>query len=198
MRASLLALLLTVAGVVGLPAQAAAELQFKPFLGVDFGGSTSFVDSAQTAHDAHSTIGIGVVALGEVLGVEAEVARTTGFFGSGTTLVLGSSVTTLTGSLIVAVPRHWTQYTLRPYFVAGGGLMHVGIDHIFDVLPVSENLPTLNFGAGVSGYVTDKVGVSWELRRFQGISRDPVLGGISFGPEQLSFWRANMALVIRY
>jgi hypothetical protein len=46
--------------------------------------------------------------------------------------------------------------------------------------------------------LTNRTGVSWELRNFRGFGRDPLGEAISFGPERLSFWRATMALAIRY
>ena len=38
-------------------------------------------------------------------------------------LVSKSSVLTFTGNVIVGLPRRATEYTLRPYFVGGFGLM---------------------------------------------------------------------------
>jgi hypothetical protein len=49
----------------------------------------------------------------------------------------------------------------------------------------------------VTGFVTHRVGVSWDLRRF-GTIHGKSGRGISIGAEQLSFWRASMALAIRY
>ena len=48
---------------------------------------------------------------------------------------------TLTGNLVIAVPQHVTQYTLRPYFVAGGGLMRARSELFLDPLPVASALP---------------------------------------------------------
>jgi hypothetical protein len=47
---------------------------------------------------------------------------------------------------------------------------------------------------GVTGFLSDRFGVSWDVRRFRSVGgQDPG----SDGP-RLSFWRANMALAIRY
>jgi len=59
-------------------------------------------------------------------------------------------------------------------------------------------LDGFDLGAGVVGFLTNKVGVCWDLRRFQSIGGDTSGAGISFGDEHLSFWRATMAVAIRY
>jgi hypothetical protein len=110
-------------------------------------------------------------------------------------LVLGSSVTTVTGNLIVAFPRRWTQYTLRPYIVGGGGLMRVHIDDVSGILTVQSSLAAMDVGGGVTGFVTDRVGVCWDLRYFRSFGGDS--RGFSIGNEQLSYWRAMMAVAIR-
>ena len=38
-----------------------------------------------------------------------------------------SAVTTLTGNVVVALPRRMAGYGLRPYFSGGAGLMHVDV-----------------------------------------------------------------------
>ncbi|MBI3490478.1 MAG: outer membrane beta-barrel protein [Acidobacteria bacterium] len=176
-----------------------AEWQIKPFLGTSFAGSTTFFDLDQGAGERHLAVGMTSVKLGEVFGVEADVAHVPGFFQSGgpfSQLVLGSSATTVTGNVVVALPRHLTEYTLRPYFVGGGGLMHARIDDARAILSVSSNLAAWDMGVGVTGFLSDRFGVSWDVRYFRSFGGADE--GLSTGPEQLSFWRANMALAIRY
>jgi hypothetical protein len=64
------------------------------------------------------------------------------------------------------------------------------------VLGVLSTLPALDLGGGVTGFLTDRIGVSWDVRHFSSFGGKT--RGLSFGREQLSFWRANMALVFRY
>jgi hypothetical protein len=184
-----------------LPAgRASAEWQFKPWLGTTFAASTTFLDLDQGASVRHVAVGITAVKLGEVFGIEGDVAHMPAFFQSGgpySKLVLGSSVSTVTGNLVVAVPRHWTEYTLRPYFVGGAGLISAREDYAPPgTLSVSSNLAAWDIGAGVTGFLSDRFGVSWDVRRFRSVGGQD--RGLSTGPEQLSFWRANMALAIRY
>ena len=189
MKARLLALGL----LLFWPASAAAEWQIKPYVGLTFGGDTTFVLN-EAAGDAHRVFGVSGGWLGEVIGVEGDLGYSAGFFDS-PRLVLNSSVTTATANVIVALPRRWTRYTLRPYVVGGGGMMRVSTDPAVTELQVKSTLPAFNVGGGATGFLTDRVGVSWELRYFRGARSDQ--SGISIGEEELSFWRATMALAVR-
>ena len=196
MRAALLAITLLL-----LPsANAFAEWQARPFLGVSFAGTTTFIDLSQAAGTPNVVLGGNGALLGDVFGVEADFGWGPGYFQSGgEQLVRGNSVTTLTGNAIIAMPRHLTRYTLGPYFVAGAGLVHVHIDSNdpSNVLRVSVTLPAMDIGGGVTGFLTDKIGLNWEARYFTSVGEGQVRG-FSLGPEQISFWRASMGLVLKY
>ena len=195
MRVGVLTLALLAIG----PAEVLAEWQIKPFLGIAFGGGTTFVDLEDAAGSPNIVLGINGVLLGEVVGLDADFSHTPGFFESGDRqLVAQSSVTTLAASVVVALPRHLAEYRLRPYVVGGAGLMLVRIDNQFGVLRVTSTLPAVHVGGGVTGFLTDRIGLSWEVRHFRSIGGTVEGRGLSFGREQLSFWRATMALAIRY
>ena len=179
--------------------EAAAERQLKPFIGVALAGSTTFIDVEDAVGMPHPVFGVNVVLLGRVFGLDADVGYGPGFFESGNShLVVASRVTTLTGNVIVALPRHLAEVGLRPYFVGGGGLMRVESNHALDVLRVAATLPAVSLGGGVTGFLTDQLGVSWEIRHFRTIRRAAESTGVSFGRERLSFWRGTMAIAIRY
>jgi hypothetical protein len=186
------------------PAQAGAEWQIKPFLGVTFGGSTTLVDLEHAAGDLKLAVGVSGVLLGEVIGVEADVGHTSGFFQSGGQgLVLNSGVTTLTGNVVIAMPRRLTEYTLRPYVVGGAGLIRARIDPgngsiNLQALQVRSHLPALDIGGGLVGFLTDRIGLGWDVRYFRSIRGKTAGEGLSIGPEQLSFWRANMSIAVRF
>lgn len=178
------------------PSVAAAEGQVKGFVGVTFGGGTTFVDLEKAVGKANPLIGGGGAWIGQVFGVEGELTFAPGFFQTGQQdLVVTSSVTTGTANLLVAMPRKVSGYSLRPYAVAGGGFMHVRIEDVFDVLPVRNTVSTVDFGGGVTGFVTNRIGVNWDVRYFRSIGGPPA--GLSFGTERLSFWRASMGVVVR-
>ena len=200
MRRSLLWYGLLSLAVLSVSSRAAAgERQIRPFIGVTFEGATTFVFSETAVGKPHAMIGVNAVWLREIFGIDVDLAHAPGFFQDDDPghLVLSSSVTTLTGNIVVAVPARKAEYGLRPYFVGGAGLMRVHIDHALGVLPVAKTLPAIDVGGGVLGFITNQIGVCWEVRRFTSLSRTTEQG-LSIGAERLSFWRASMALAIRY
>ena len=183
------------------PPAAFAEWQVKPFLGVTFGGATTLLDLEGAAGQANVAVGLGALLIGDTLGVEADLGYAPGFFQTGDRqqpLVVRSGVTTLTGNVVLAVPRHLTQYTLRPYFVGGGGLMHAQSEDFFGALAVSTTLPAIDLGGGVTGFLTSRFGVNWDVRYLRSFRGTDAGTGVSFGAEELAFWRASMALAIRF
>ena len=200
MRRSLLWYGLLSLAVLSVSSRATAgERQIRPFIGVTFEGATTFVFSETAVGKPHAMIGVNAVWLREIFGIDVDLAHAPGFFQDDDPghLVLSSSVTTLTGNIVVAVPARKAEYGLRPYFVGGAGLMRVHIDHALGVLPVAKTLPAIDVGGGVLGFITNQIGVCWEVRRFTSLSRTTEQG-LSIGAERLSFWRASMALAIRY
>lgn len=196
MRALAVLLLLTIAAPVS-----AADNQIRFFVGGSFGGGTGLVDWDHAAGNLHKSIGASVVSLGNVFGVEAEVADSPGFFqnSNSANLVLSSRVTTATGSIVIAAPRSKTEYGLRPYVVGGGGIIRTRITDYFGFFKEPIVLPAFTAGIGVMGFFTNRVGVSWELRRLESWSRqDDGAGRTIDGKLRLSFWRADMAFVYRY
>jgi len=178
----------------------AADSQIRPFIGSTFHGDTSFVDLEKGAQRANLVVGISWVTLGDVFGVDAELADAPGFFeGGGTHLVLSSRVTTITGNVIIAAPKRLTEYVMRPYFVGGLGLMRVRKDDSLNAFSISRVLPAFDVGGGVMAFLTNRVGASFELRRFENFHRQAGNGlTLNTTEEQLSFWRATFAFVYRY
>jgi hypothetical protein len=190
MRSGLLTLLLVL--VAARPSS--AEWQIKPFFGLSFGSNATFALN-QEIDDPKVVFGVGTMWLGEVLGVEADFSLAPGFLGD-PTIVLSSRLATLTGNVVIALPKRLAQYSLRPYFVGGAGFVRVRQQDISDVLPVASTLATLDIGGGVTGFLSDRVGLNWDIRRFRSLGGSD--RGISIGPERVSFWRASMGLALRY
>jgi len=198
------------------PGNAAAEWQIKPAVGVTLGGRTTFVDWEDAVGTPNLTVSVNGTLLGEVFGLEADVSFLPGLFDRGgerlslaqvsgnvvcdETCVTSSLVTTYTANVVIAVPRRLTEYSLRPYVVGGGGLMRVSVTEgpgfgLYDgVSPV--NIAALDVGGGVTGFLTDRLGLNWDLRWFRSLRGRQQ--GVSLGREKLSFWRASMAVAVRY
>lgn len=205
---------LAVALLVAVPVSARAEWHFKPFLGFSFEPSTTLEGDIE--HAAGLTLppdveskasnvifGAGVVLLGDVFGVEGEWTQAPGFFQTrDQDLVTSSGVQTFTGSLVIAMPRRIAQYSLRPYFVAGAGLMRLrSAPRLTAAIPIEDTLAAIDVGGGATGFFNERVGVGWDLRYLRSIggevTGDPIITTDGLA-KQLSFWRANMALVLRY
>jgi hypothetical protein len=183
------------------PATAGAEWQVRPFIGFTFGSATTFVDPDDAIDNENVVIGVSGGWLGENFGVEADVGRAPGFFQTeeeAEPLVVESAVTTLTGTAIVALPRRMAGYGLRPYFAGGAGLMHVDLLGRSGAVRTNRTLPVLSLGGGVTGFVSNRVGLNWDIRRFSTMKGEGETLGNSLGDEQLSFWRATMAVALRY
>src|SRR5882724_6806992 len=188
-----------------MPRPVSAEWQVKPFLGATYAGNTTFVTysalpGVEQSNHGHTAFGVSGLWLSEIFGVEGDYGHTSGFFeGTDAPFVTDSGVTTVTGNVVVAMPKRLAQYTLRPYLVGGAGLMHIryvtGLDLQSGLETVSD-LKAMDLGAGVTGFLTPRIGVSWDVRYFRSIDRTREQGS-SFTSEHLSFWRASMAIAIR-
>jgi Outer membrane protein beta-barrel domain len=177
---------------------ASAEWFVTPFIGFKFAGDTSFVDLEQGASNTKVTIGASAGWVGPgILGVEADFGYTPRFFErSSGSLVASSQVLTLMGNLVVTAPRALTGYSLRPFVSGGGGLMHVGIDDVAQIIQVDSNVFGIDVGGGAVGDLTHRTSVRFDLRYFKSISQAEE-DNVGFGPTRLSFWRAAVGLTIR-
>ncbi len=192
--------MLALALLLCITPDAAADWLIIPHVGVVFGGNTTIVDLDQGAGSRTFTLGGSVAWLTDgIIGLEADVAHTSRFFerGSSADLVLASGVTTVTGSVIVAVPLAVTRESLRPYLVGGVGLLHANSDDVAGVLSFDSNLLAMNVGGGVIGFITPFTGVRFDLRHFRNLAPDGSATTTS-GGTRLSFWRASAGVVIAY
>lgn len=189
--------------LLGWAGPAQAEWQIRPGVGVNVAQDSTIGLPQPGGSIGRISWGANTALIGNILGVETDFSRRSGLVPSaqqGAGIVKGSSVTTLTGNVILTLPSHLVEYTLRPYFVAGAGLMAVRIDYQqADAFDISLNMKATDLGGGVTGFLTKRIGLNWDLRRFRTFGGGPALSLLrSQGSPQLSFWRAQMALAIRY
>ncbi len=179
-------------------ALAQTDLLIVPFVGMKFAGHTTIGLGEPTVSQKKLTFGLSTMILtDQFLGVEADVEQTPQFFGPGfRQTVSGSVVTTLTGNIVLAVPKAITQESLRPYVVAGVGLMHARVSTTAGLLDTKSNLLGLDIGGGVIGFVSPRAGARFELRHFKNLTNDS--NAVTIGGTRLSFWRLTAGLVLRY
>ena len=171
-----------------------------PFYGTAFAGETTFIDLDRGAGQTKTTFGASVALLsGGFLGLEADVGHSPGFFQDDRVagLVKSSRVTTLSGNLIVAAPLALTRESLRPYVVGGLGLLQARTSDAVRALVLEKNLLGLTVGGGAIGFITPFTGVRFDLRHVKAVSGDRGLSARE-GNSRLSFWRASVALAVRY
>lgn len=73
-----------------------------------------------------------------------------------------SNAFALMGNVVLTTPRSWSEYGLRPYVSGGMGLLHVYHNEL--TVPARANLLGYNAGGGAVGFLTDRVGLRFDLR----------------------------------
>jgi hypothetical protein len=183
----------------GTAPNAAADWLIAPYVGGSFAPETTFLVFEEGA-GRKFTLGGAVMLIGDgVLGLEADVGHTPRFFEGDDPLglVLTSRVTTLTGSVILAAPLALTRESLRPYLVGGLGLLQARSKHAAGLFPVDQDLLGVTLGAGAIGLVSERTGLRFDLRHIKAASgADGPLARP--GVSRLSFWRATVAVILRY
>jgi Outer membrane protein beta-barrel domain len=183
------------------PEPAHADWLVTPFIGLKFGAATSLVDLDFAADTTKLTIGGSVAVIGDgFLGFEADFGYTPGFFNRDVprNLNVSSNVTTLTGNVLVLVPRAVIGESLRPYVVGGAGWMHAGINDVESALPVSANVLCFNVGGGAIGPISPRTSLRFELRYFRNLTALPLDVPQVTGGSRLSFWRATVGVAVHF
>jgi hypothetical protein len=203
--------LVTFAVLLGLPVAAHADWSLAPFLGRTFHGSTTLIDHERGAEKGHWHFGGSVTMLGAgPLGVEGLVVYTPQFFQQDDSPVFGdvppvnivkSRSIALMGNAVLAQPRRRNDYAPRLFVSGGFGILHASATDFNGVTPVSVNLLGYNLGGGMMGFFSERAGLRLDLRYFGTLKeREPQPGEapISVGPARLSYWTANVGVILRY
>jgi hypothetical protein len=192
-----------------VPQTAAAEWQFTPFVGLTFRGNTSIfsetVDDIKAPEKVHRHFGGAVSFLGGgIFGIETMLNWTPGFFEQdGSELVESSRMIAWMGNVVIAAPRRWTEYSLRPYASGGFGLLKPFVRQTpvrgTEPLPdVNLNLAGYNVGGGAIGFLSARTGVRFDIRYFSTIRPTTEEGGISIEDRvRLRYMTASVGVVIR-
>jgi opacity protein-like surface antigen len=196
-------LVLTSLAALLLPVSASAEWLLSPFVGMRFGGDTSYLDPEVGTEKKKFVWGASLALLTSgVLGVEADFSYIPGFFEGeeSDSTIAHSRAITLMGNVIIALPLDATRGGLRPYVVGGVGLLHVRAeDPAVGLYSAHANVFGLNVGGGALGPLTQRSSIRFDVRHFRNVSSGdqvPVLNtSESF---DLSFWRATIGVAFRY
>jgi hypothetical protein len=177
------------------PRPAAAEWHMAPMVGFTFAGDTTIVDAEHGAGKLHGQFGGAVTLLGDGLfGVETIFVYTPGFFQAGGGLVKDSSALGLMGNVVLAAPRRWTEYGLRPFVSGGIGLLRASKTE-FD-FPVGSNFAGFNVGGGAIGFLSQRVGLRFDFRYYSNL-RPTDEGAIALGQAHLRYFTGSVGIVFR-
>src|SRR5215204_1176894 len=144
------------------PAPARADGMIIPFIGVNFGGNSG-KDLSRAIDVERFDWGASFSFMGAgVLGIEADIAHSPDFYGR--TDIGGSSVLTATGNLLIGIPiGGQTGVGIRPYALAGLGMIRSKIDAFGDLLSLDDTKPAWDFGGGAMFFFGTHVGLRAEV-----------------------------------
>jgi hypothetical protein len=194
------------------PSTARAEWQFTPFIGYTFKGSTTIVDfdldeDQVATDDTRVNFGGAVRLLGEwPIGVEAYYVHTPGFFDAETFSIVDPRIVesrtyAVMGNVVLTTPLSWNRYGLRPSLSGGIGLLHASARDQNGIIPYRLNLLGMNIGGGAVGFLSDHVGVRFDLRYFRnikGVPQDELDFPVTLGqPVRLRYWTFGFGVVIK-
>ena len=192
-RQSLLVALATLLFSAALPSRASAAGFISPFLGYNFGGDAGCPEITD-CENKNLNWGVGLGALGQIVGFELEFGYANKFFGESTSY--SSDVLTLMGNLMLA-PR---LGIVQPYGLVGAGLIKWNADLS---LPNLVDTSNSDFGYDVGGGVMvffgtqSHVGVRGDVRYFHSFQARQLIG-LKPGEDKLDFGRFSGAVVFRF
>lgn len=179
------------------PAAAAADTLIIPFWGVNFGGDAGKTFTA-AAESKQQTFGVSAAFFGGgVVGIEGDFGYSPDFFGK--TDAGGSSVLTMVGNLVLAVPFGGQKgFGVRPYFLAGAGVLRSSADFpgIFD--EGDNNSLAWNTGGGVLIFFGNRFGIRGDIRYFQTFDDIDTSAGVVEKPGKVDFTRGSIGFVFRF
>ena len=187
-----------------LPSAAhAAEWHFTGMGGFTFLGRTTLVDLDNSASDLHVTFGGAATFLTSgIVGVEGIGLFTPRFLKSGASgLVVSGRTEALMGNLVLTAPRRLTEYTLRPFVSGGVGLLRASLEDQplapsgIHLVQYATNLAGLDIGGGAVGFLTNSIGLRFDVRYFSTLNRTDNV--IAFGKTHLSYMTATVGVVYR-
>ena len=194
---------------------ARADWLLTPYIGGVFGGAanTFVVNDLDDEFEQRINLGVsfGYYSKG-IFGFEVDYSAAPNFFQftGGTNnfdlLDLDSSVQTLMGNVVLALPVGGTDGPFRPYVSAGLGTIRTQLRSESDVFDeLRSNDSGYNFGAGAHLLPARRIGIRADVRYFRGFEsiddEDPVdnpLFDQPFANEVFNFWRGSIGVTFRF
>lgn len=188
---------------------ASADWHFTPFVGITFGGNSTFPGSENLLtggkffgrKDLVTGAAVSHIRRG-IVGVEGIFVYVPSIFDEdpdAQSVLAGSYSLVAMGNVVLTIPRAWNEHGLRPFVSGGVGMLHLTQTTVIpDALPVRRTVWGYNLGGGAVGFVSDRTGLRFEVRRF-GNLKSAESAGVSVGSsETITYWTATVGIVFRY
>jgi hypothetical protein len=196
---------LIAAGTLAAPATASADWLLTPFIGANWGAGATFndVDDFDDEFEQRVNFGASIGWMGAgVFGYEFDLGFSPNFFenteGGGNFHFGDSNVTTLMANLVLGAPIGGQRGPgLRPYALAGMGLIRTRIDDAADLFSVDSNSWGYNVGGGIIFFFGD-VGLRGDVRYFRSLQDDEPDGDLDIALSDFNFWRGSIGVTFRF
>jgi outer membrane protein W len=194
-------------GSLAAPGTASADWTLTPFVGWNFGGSADVNDNTSgttfsNKFEKKINYGVSLMGMGAgPLGFELDFGYSPNFFETNTSaggfeFTNKSNVTTLMGNVVVG----GTAGSVRPYVVAGVGLLRSNVQDIDEVFSVNtKNDFGLDVGGGVMGFFANNIGLRGDVRYFRGFrgtSDTDNPSGLALS--DFKFWRGSLGVSFKF
>jgi outer membrane protein W len=194
---------------------ARADWLLTPYIGGVFGGAANQFTFNDTDDEFEQRMNFGL-SFGYyskgIFGIEVDYSAAPNFFQftGGTNnfdlFDLDSSVQTLMGNVVLALPVGGADGPFRPYVTAGLGSIRTQLRSESDVFDeLTSNDSGYNFGAGAHLLAAGRVGIRADVRYFRGFEaiddEDPVDNPLfeqPFANEVFNFWRGTIGVTFRF
>jgi opacity protein-like surface antigen len=174
------------------PRDAVAQGFISPSVGYNFGGDTGCL-SATNCEDKNWNLGVGVGALGSVVGFEFEVMYEDTFFGE--TESQATSLLTMMGNFMLA-PKFGP---VQPYGLVGVGLMKTSLETVGNLAEDDQSQIGWDIGGGLMIFFGRHVGVRGDLRYYHSFEVFDLFGfELPGGEDKLDFGRASFGMVFKF
>jgi opacity protein-like surface antigen len=199
---------LVLLGCITTPAPAAADWLFTPFIGTTFGGSADFDDGLPGGDEFERqfTYGASLGWMGAgVIGFEFDFGYSPNYFktiadADDFEFADDSNVTTLMANVLLGAPiGGQTGPGIRPYGVAGLGLIRSQASSVENFFDVDANDWGMNIGGGIIGFFGDNIGIRGDIRYFRSFEGgDDEDDFPDFDLADFDFWRATVGVTFRF
>ena len=189
---------LALATITLAPVSARADILLVPFFGVNFGGDSG-KEFSEGFDSSQYNFGASITFMGGgVFGFEGDFSYSPDFYGK--TDIGGSSAFSATGNLVLGIPLGGQQgFGIRPYGLAGAGLLSSKSDFGTGVEEIDENNLTWSAGGGVLLFFGSSAGIRFDVRYFRTFDDLEIRDiPIAQSPGKVDFTRGSLGFVFRF